>query len=78
VTRRDSEREGRERKTEREREKEKKREKGRRGERGRRRRREGKEKEEEKGALCFPKKSTSASTNCPRSAVLLCWGDSQS
>jgi len=47
-------------------------------ERGRRIRGEGKKKDEEKRALCFPKKSMSASTNCPRSAVFLCWVDSQS
>jgi len=57
------------RREEKEREKEKKRERGRKEERGRRRRGKGKEREKEKEALSFQKKSSSASTNCPRLAV---------
>jgi len=63
------------RREEKEREKEKKRERGRKEERGRRRKVECREKEKE--ALSFHEISMSASTNYPRSAVFLCWGDCQ-
>jgi len=61
-----------------ERKRKRKKERKREGERGNEMRKEGKERETEKGVLRFQKKSMTASPNCPKSAVFLCWGHSQS